>query len=150
MNVKEIVPIMWNNKNDLCLFGGLVFNATFDFHAVLCWFVWNTSAVGRHILTIGVSLERKITWLSTGEIFFVNIKASWSYDQFNTTTLLCQGAPSSCGLTHHFLLKMHVANQGYNSYLPVILFVYCVEHFSTKSSLMDYPLQNALAFDTFG
>jgi hypothetical protein len=35
---------------------------TLDFHAVLFWFVYDTSAVRRSILTIGVSLERKITW----------------------------------------------------------------------------------------
>ena len=41
-----------------------------DFHAVLFWFVWFTSAVRRPTLTIGVSLERKITWLSTRENIF--------------------------------------------------------------------------------
>ena len=34
---------------------------TSDFHAVLFWFVYDTSAVRRPTLTIGVSLERKIT-----------------------------------------------------------------------------------------
>ena len=57
---------------------------TSDFHAVLFWFVYDTSAVRRPILTIGVSLERKITRLV--ETFFENIKAFRSYDQFNTTT----------------------------------------------------------------
>ena len=55
---------------------------TSDFHAVLFWFVYDTSAVRRPTLTIEVSLERTITRLSTGE----NIKAFRSYDQFNTTT----------------------------------------------------------------
>ena len=34
---------------------------TSDFHAVLFWFVYDTSAVRRPTLTIGVYLERKIT-----------------------------------------------------------------------------------------
>jgi hypothetical protein len=34
---------------------------TSDFHAVLFWFVYDTSAVRRPTLTIGVSLERIIT-----------------------------------------------------------------------------------------
>jgi hypothetical protein len=34
---------------------------TSDFHAVLFWFVYDTSAVRRPTLTIGVSMERKIT-----------------------------------------------------------------------------------------
>jgi hypothetical protein len=59
---------------------------TSDFHAVLFWFVYDNSTVRRPILTIGVSLERKITWLSTGENIFENIKEFRSYDQFNTTT----------------------------------------------------------------
>jgi hypothetical protein len=43
------------------------------FHVVLFWFVYDTSAVRRPTLTIGVSLERKNTWLSTGENIF------WKY-----------------------------------------------------------------------
>ena len=43
---------------------------TSDFHAVLFWFVYDTSAVRRPTLTIGVSLERKITRLSTGGNIF--------------------------------------------------------------------------------
>ena len=46
---------------------------TSDFHAVLFWFVYDTSAVRRPTLTIGVSLERIITWLSTGGNIF------WKY-----------------------------------------------------------------------
>jgi hypothetical protein len=34
---------------------------TSDFHAVLFWFVYDTSAVRGPTLTIGISLERKIT-----------------------------------------------------------------------------------------
>jgi hypothetical protein len=34
---------------------------TSDFHAVLFWFVYDTSAVRRPTLASGVSLERKIT-----------------------------------------------------------------------------------------
>jgi hypothetical protein len=34
---------------------------TSDFHAVLFWFVYDTSAVRRPIITIEVSLKRKIT-----------------------------------------------------------------------------------------
>jgi hypothetical protein len=39
--------------------------------------------------------------------------------------------------THHFILKMFAANQNFNCYLPVILFVDCVEHFSNWSSFTD-------------
>ena len=46
---------------------------TSDFHAALFWFVYDTSAVRRPTPTIGVSLERKTTWLSTGENIF------WKY-----------------------------------------------------------------------
>ena len=41
------------------------------------------------------------------------------------------------GLTHHFILKLFAANQKFNCYLPVILFVDCVEHFSNWSSFTD-------------
>ena len=45
----------------------VVNQAAVRLHAVLFWFVYDTSAVRRPTLTIGVSVERKNTCLSTGE-----------------------------------------------------------------------------------
>ena len=62
---------------------------TSDFHAVLFWFVYDTSAVRRPTLTIGVSFslwKGKLLDFRLVKTFFENIKAFRSYNQFNTTT----------------------------------------------------------------
>jgi hypothetical protein len=61
----KVCTQMGNGQPSVC--------TTSDFHAVLFWFVYDTSAFRRPTLTIGVYLERKITWLSTGENIF------WKY-----------------------------------------------------------------------
>ena len=43
---------------------------TSDFRAVLFWFVCGASAVRRPALAVGVSLERRVAWLSTGGSVF--------------------------------------------------------------------------------
>jgi hypothetical protein len=65
MGFRRVCTQMGSGQPSIC--------TTSAFHAVLFWFVYDTSAVRRSTLTIGVSLERKITWLSTGGNIF------WKY-----------------------------------------------------------------------
>jgi hypothetical protein len=59
---------------------------TSDFHAVLFWFVYDTSAVRRPTLTIGSLWKGKLLDFRLVETFFENIKAFRNYNRFNTTT----------------------------------------------------------------